>query len=289
MSLLPFGSLPRYRQRRFLPETMDLGEWSQIEPHFHRLEKKAGECGSIEDLERWIIDWGELSAALDEESSRRYIAMSCHTDDAGAEKAYLHFIESIDPQTKSRQFALAKLYVEHPLRAQLPPARYAVFDRDMRLQVELFRPENVVLEKEEAKLGQQYQKRMGALTVQFQGEERTLVQMGRFLEEPDRALREAAWTLSAQRRLQEKEELEALFDQLLGLRGQMARNAGFGNYRDYAFRKLGRFDYTPSHCEAFHASVESDVMPLQRKLQSCRQETMKLDALRPWDLSVDPC
>ena len=96
MSLLPFGSLPRYRQRRFLPETMDLGEWSQIEPQFHRLEKQAGECGSIEDLERWIFDWGELSAALDEESSRRYIAMSCHTDDAGAEKAYLHFIRIVD-------------------------------------------------------------------------------------------------------------------------------------------------------------------------------------------------
>jgi oligoendopeptidase F len=82
--------------------------------------------------------------------------------------------------------------VDHPWRSQLPPDRYAVFDRDMRLQVELFRPENVALEKEEAKLGQQYQKRMGALTVQFQGEERTLVQMGRYLEEPDRALREAA-------------------------------------------------------------------------------------------------
>jgi oligoendopeptidase F len=288
MSLLPFGSLPRYRQRRFLPENMDLGDWSQIEPQFNRLEAGAGECGSVEELERWILDWGELSAALDEESSRRYIAMSCHTDDPGAEKAYLHYIETIDPQTKPRQFALARGYVDHPLRTRLPSDRYAVFDRDMRLQVELFRPENVELEKEEAKLGQQYQKRMGALTVPFQGEERTLVQMGRFLEEPDRALREEAWSLSARRRLQEKEELETLFDQLLALRGQMAKNAGFGNYRDYAFRKLGRFDYTPAHCEAFHAAVESDVMPLQRQLQARRREAMRLDALRPWDLSVDP-
>jgi oligoendopeptidase F len=158
----------------------------------------------------------------------------------------------------------------------------------MGLQVELFRPENVPLEKEEAKLGQQYQKRMGALTVPFQGEERTLVQMGRFLEEPERRVREEAWTLSARRRLQEKAGLESLFDQLLDLRSRMARNAGFENYRDYAFRKLGRFDYTPADCEAFHAAVEADVMPLLRQLQAERREQMGLDPLRPWDLSVDP-
>ncbi len=288
MSLLPFGQLPPYRARRFLPGTLDLGDWPQVEPHFDRLEQQAARCASTADLEQWILDWGELSAALDEESSRRHIAMTCHTEDAEAERAYLHFIEHIEPQTKPRQFALARLYVDHPLRHRLNPDRYAVFDRDMALQVEMFRPENVPLEMEEAKLGQQYNKRMGALTVQFQGEERTLVQMGRFLEEPDRALRQEAWTLSAQRRLQEKEPIESLFGQLLELRGQMARNAGFPNYRDYAFRKLGRFDYTPAHCEAFHEAVEAEVMPLLRRLQARRRERMGLESLRPWDLSADP-
>ena len=100
--------------------------------------------------------------------------------------------------------------MSHPLRSELPKDRYAVFDRDMALQVELFRPENVALEKEEARLGQQYQKRMGALTVHYRGEERTLVQMGRFLEEPDRPTREEAWTLTAHRRLQEKEAKRAV-------------------------------------------------------------------------------
>src|SRR6185437_15872360 len=55
--------------------------------------------------------------------------------------------------------------------------------------IELFRAENVPLETEEAKLSQTYQKLSGSLTVIFRGEERTLVQMGRYLEEPDRALR----------------------------------------------------------------------------------------------------
>ena len=74
------------------------------------------DCQTAADLERWLLDWSELNAALDEESSRRYIAMTCHTDSADAEKAYLHFVENVEPQLKPRQFALEKIYVAHPLR-----------------------------------------------------------------------------------------------------------------------------------------------------------------------------
>jgi oligoendopeptidase F len=288
MNLLPFDPLPAHRPRRFLPAQMDLGDWSQIKPLFDQLEARAAQCNTAADLERWLIDWSELSAALDEESSKRYIAMTCHTDNAEAEKAYLHFVEKIDPELKPRQFGLAGIYIAHPLRAQLPQQRVEVFDRDTKNQVELFRPENVPLETEEAKLSQQYQKLSGSLTVRFRGEEKTLVQMGRYLEEPDRALRKEAWELVAHRRLEEADRFEEQFDQLMRLRQQIAKNAGFKNYRDYAFRKLGRFDYAPSDCEQFHEAVENEIMPVVRQIQSERRQQLKLDNLRPWDLAVDP-
>ena len=313
MNLLPFGKLPAYKPRKFVPPTIDLGDWPQIAPRFDQLEKRAPDCRTTADLERWLLDWSELNAALDEESSRRYIAMTCHTDNPEAEKAYLHFVEKVEPQLKPRQFALEKIYVAHALRAELlavgtpvsGPARaghgksdspgrrpalprYAVFDRDMKNHVELFRPENVPLETEEAKLCQQYQKLSGSLTVNFRGEEKTLVQMGRFLEEPDRALRQAAWELVTKRRLQEAEKFDDILDEQIKLRQQIAHNAGFKNYRDYAFRRLGRFDYTPADCEKFHDAVAQHVMPVLRELQAERRTQLNLDKLRPWDLAVDP-
>ena len=288
MNLLPFGKLTAYRPRTFVPQTVDLGDWLQIAPLFDQLENRAAPCQTAADLEHWLLDWSELNAALDEESSRRYIAMTCHTDSPEAEKAYLHFVEHVEPELKPRQFALEKLYVAHPLRGQLPPERFHVFDRDMKNHVELFRPENVPLETADAKLAQQYQKLSGALTVNFRGEEKTLVQMGRCLEEPDRALRQEAWELVAKRRLQEAEKFDDIFDGMLKLRAQTAKNAGFKNYRDYAFPRNGRFDYTPEDCEKFHDAVEKHLMPVLRELQAQRRTQLKLDKLRPWDLAVDP-
>jgi oligoendopeptidase F len=146
----------------------------------------------------------------------------------------------------------------------------------------------VALETEEAKLGQQYQKLIGAQTVKFRGEEKTLVQMGRHLEEPDRALRQEAWELVASRRLQDADQCEAIFDGLINLRTQIARNAGFNNYLEYIFRQKGRFDYTPADCVKFHDAIEGEIMPAVREIQDDRKRRLKLNSLRPWDLAVDP-
>jgi oligoendopeptidase F len=288
MSLLPFGKLAAHRPRTFVPQNLDLGDWPQIAPLFDQLEIRATQAESAVKLERWLLDWSELSAALDEESSRRYIAMTCHTDNADAEQAYLHFVEHVEPQLKPRQFALEQIYVAHPQFNYLPKARYQVFNRDVKNHVELFRAENVALETEEAKLCQQYQKLIGAQTVKFRGEEKTLVQMGRYLEEPDRALRHEAWDLVAKRRLQDVEKCETIFDELIRLRTQIAKNAGFENYRDYVHRQKCRFDYTPENCFQFHDAVEKEIMPAVLEIQNDRKRQLKLEKLRPWDLAVDP-
>lgn len=288
MNLLPFSELPKHTPRHFVPANIDLGDWPQIEPLFAQLEARAARCDSVSALEQWLLDGGELGAALSEEGSKRYIAMSCHTDNPEAETAYLHFVENIEPRLKPLQFKLSELYLAHPLRGQLPPQRYEVYDRNTRLDAELFRPENVPLETEEAKLGQQYQKLAGSLTVQFRGEEKTLTQMGRYLEEPERALRQETWELVVHRRLKEADQFEDQFEQMLKLREQIARNAGFPNYLAYAFQRRGRFDYTPADCEKFHTAIEQELMPVVRELQARRREQLGLATLRPWDLSVDP-
>ncbi len=288
MNLLPFANLPAYRPRRFVPTNLELGDWAQLAPLFDKLESRSRQLTTVAQLEDWLVDWSELSAALEEEASRRYIAMTCHTDNPDAESAYLQFVEEIEPQTKPRQFRLETILIGHQLRSQLPLPRYEILLRDAQNHVALFREENVQLETEEAKLTQQYQKLSGSLTVQFRGEEKTLVQMGKLLEEPDRALRQEVWELVAQRRLSERETFEAQFETLLELRERIAKNAGFDNYRDYAFRRLGRFDYTPADCVKFHDAVAAEVMPLVRELQAQRRRDLGLERLRPWDASVDP-
>ena len=76
--------------------------------------------------------------------------------------------------------------------------------------------------------------------------------------------------------------------QLLKLREQIAHNAGFDNYRDYAFRRLGRFDYTPEDCAKISRRGGKGSHAGGARVAGERRRQLKLETLRPWDLAVDP-
>ncbi len=274
--------------RDFTAGVKDFGDWSQIEPLFEDLAQEGEGTSSRESLELWLLNQSELAAALDEEYTRRYIAMTCHTDDSNLEKAYLDYIENILPKTKPWWDKLHRLYLQNPNRKEMDRARYGVLDRDLENDVKLFREENIPLETENSKLSQQYQKICGAMMVQFKGEEKTLQQMAPYLEEPDRNLREEAWRLVAARRLKDRDAIDGLFDKMIEIRTKMAKNAGYENYRDYQHQAYARFDYTPKDCIAFQDSIATEFVPLLAKLRKRDKADLKVPTLRPWDLAVDP-
>lgn len=279
-------SLDKTYPRAFVPKDANMGEMAAIEPLLHELLQR--EIDSPAALEKWLLDASELSACLEEESRRRYVAMTRKTDDPEIERAYLRFVREIQPRLKPFWFAFQQRFVASPHRAALPRERYFVYGRDLENDVSLFREENVPLQTQETELQQRYQKLAGGWTVRWRDEELTLQQMAKFLEEPDRDVRRLAWLAIADRRLAAAGALEDLYDELLSVRGQIARNAGFADYRAYVFRARGRFDYTPRDCERFHDAVAAHILPIVRRLNGARAQRMGLGELRPWDLAVDP-
>ena len=217
-----------------------------------------------------------------------YIRMTCQTDDAARVQSYTDFLETIVPATKVFEDRLNTKYLKEFERFALAEDRYGIYTRAVRTDIELFNEKNVEVQTKVDLLSQEYQGICGAMMVEFDGQERTLQEMGKFLLEPDRALRERAWRASSQRRLRESAKLDRLFDQMLALRDEVGRNAGFDNFRDYKFKSLHRFDYTPQDCRQYHESIERLVVPLWTQILEQRKATMKLADLRPWDTSVDP-
>lgn len=271
--------------RRFLPADADMGRWEEIEAIGRQLAERR--IDSPQALERWLEDRSELASAIWEERTKRYIAMTSQTDDPERERAYLSFVQEIEPKVKMLSHRLDEAYLRDPHRAALP-ARYRLLDRSVENRVALYRDENIPLQVKEAERETEFQKVSGAMTVRYRGEERTLAQMAKFLEEPDRETRRESWELVAQRRLADRDALEDLFDRLRELRQQIAANAGLESYRDYVFRAYERFDYGPEDCRRFHDAVEAHFVPLAERLYRERATLLGVDPLRPWDTDVDP-
>lgn len=273
--------------RHFVPQEIDLSDFDQLEPLYRELHERP--IATADELEKWLLDFSELSAAVSEYASRRHIERSCHTDDPEIEKRFLHVVENIQPRVKPWFFKLQKKYLETGLAEELAKRdpKYAVLLREWKVEVEIFREENVPLQTQVTKLNSEYDRLCGQMLVEFEGKTHTLQQMARYLEEPNREMRQRAWQTVEARRIQDRDAMDGIFDQLMSLRSQIAKNAGMANYRDYAWKSMGRFDYTPDDCHRFADAIEQVCMPLVRKLNAARREQLGLDRLRPWDMAVD--
>jgi oligoendopeptidase F len=272
--------------RRFVPTQLDVSDFEQLKPLYDDL--LARPLTTAAEAERWLADFSELTSVVGEYGSRRYIAKSCHTDDEQIEKAFLHFVEQIEPKIKPLFFRLQKKLLDSLGGERLNSPPYELLKKRWRDDVELFRDENVPLETEITKLNNEYDKICGAMTVSFRGKEYTLQQLSRFVEEPDRATRQEAWELSTSRRLQDRDAIEGIFDRLLPLRERMAHNAGLSDFRAWVWKACNRYDYTPQDCLTFADAVADTCVPLMRELDEQRRRELGLERLRPWDLSVDP-
>ena len=126
------------------------------------------------------------------------------------------------------------------------------------------------------------------MTVEVNGKEYTLQQASKFLHKHDRNLREEVWRKMQERRKQDKDALNDLYSKLIEKRDQVAKNAGFENYRDYKFVEMGRFDYSKEDCFKFHEAVKLHVLPLVEKINQKKKEKLGLEVLRPWDTEAEP-
>ena len=255
--------------------------WSQIEPYYRQLLERPLDQAQVA---AWLEDWSQLARLLNETSNRLYVATTVNTEDEVAERRYQEFLDEIYPSAQAWDQQLK----EKLIASGLQPTGFEVPLRNMRAEVDLFEQSNLPLLAEELKLGLRYAKVVGAQTVEWEGEERTISQLRPVQQDFDRERRERAWRLASSRQLADRQVLNALWQQLLPLRQRIAENAGKKDYRDYQWQRLLRFAYSPQDCLRFHDAIEQVVVPAARRVYEKRQHQLGVPSLRPWDLEVDP-
>ncbi|HET8631263.1 MAG TPA: M3 family oligoendopeptidase [Thermomicrobiales bacterium] len=255
--------------------------WDDIVPYYDEL---AARPLDRDNADAWLRDWSALDELLAEAQALANIAYTTDTADPQKEAAHLRFAAEIGPRAQEQRVRLSARLLD--LGYERPDLTVPL--RKFRNQRDLFREENLPLTAEVQRLNARYRKITGGMTVEWDGVEKPLPQLAPYLLSPDRAVRERAFRLRAQPYLAARDELADIFDRQFALREQIARNAGFATYRDYAHQERNRFDYTPDDCLRFHDAVEQTVTPAVERLYGRRRLRMGLDTLRPWDTSGDP-
>jgi oligoendopeptidase F len=278
--------IPSRPTRKFLPEDFSVSSWAVLKPFFDNLLQR--NLNSVNDLKKWFQDRSELESVIGEDMAWRYINMTCYTENEIYKKAYQDFVQNIQPQIAPVSDQLNKKAASSSFLQELAHLEgYDIMIRSLKKEIEIFREANVPLYTEINTETQKYAELSGAMMVTVDAKELTLQQASVLLMSTDRKKREEVYHKIVERRLQDKDTLDALFSTLIKLRHQVSINANFANFRDYMFKSLGRFDYTTKDCFNFHDAIEHEVVPMLNQLALERKVALKVSDLRPWDKAVD--
>lgn len=273
-------------KRNFLPEDFNVTTWAAIKPFTDDVLSR--DIQSLEEFKRLIDDQNEISALLSDEGAVRYDHTSINTKDEEAEKALNYFIEEIEPELAVYNDLLNKKIVTNPFAEQYNEPGFSIWLSGMKDDVRIFREENIELGTQISLKANEVNAIHGGWKVQIDGKALTTSEANNILSGTDRTKRKQASDALMQTVAQDKDALDGLFDGMLSLRKDMAKNAGFDNFVDYAFTSLSRHDYSVQDCRDFHTSIVENVLPLVKKSQIMRKQQMGLETLYPYDLAVDP-
>jgi len=255
--------------------------WKNLQGYYQDLQARPLNDASLAE---WLTDWTRLGECLDELYTRLYLATVMNTADKDAKIRRDAFLDQVfSPAMEAEQKLKEKL-----LRSGLEPEGFAIPLRNMRAEADLFRQANLPLLAKEQKMNGEYSQIIGAQTVEWEGKETTISQLRPVYSDTDRARRERAWRLAANRQLADRGKINALWQEFLALRQRIAANAGLPDFRSYRWRQMLRFDYTPEDCRRFHDAIEQAVVPAAMRIYERRRQRLGLDQLKPWDLDVDP-
>lgn len=266
-----------------LPSTVDdfqFWSWSEMERHYQDLASRSIQDSNIHE---WLTDWSSIKELVLETYNRLYVATTCNTNDQEMDRRFNAFLEDIFPNAEAADQTLkSKL-----LSSGVKPGGYEQQLKNMRLEDSIFQSENLPLLADERRLNSEYDRIIGAQSIEWEGKEVTLSQLLPVYLDLDRSKRERAWRLAAQRQLQDRQALNELWQKYMLLRGKLAENSGESNYRAYRWKQLLRTDYSPADCYALHQAIEDVVVPAAQRIYEAHRKMMGLDRLRPWDMDWD--
>ena len=211
-----------------------------------------------------------------------YIRHTINTKDEfyNAENDYM---DEIGPKLQELTHRVNTALLESPYRAELERHYGALMFKNLEIAARSFSPAMVELMQEENKLVSEYQNLYASATVEFDGKTMPLPLLGPYKQDPDRAVRKAAYEADAKFFDSHREELDTLYDKLVKVRDAQAKKMGLPNYIPLGYDRMGRNCYTAKDVAAFRDQIAEDMVPIVAKVKEAQRRRIGVEKLAFYD------
>lgn len=268
--------------KKFEEYTYERPDLDEVKVRFHDalnlLKKAEGMSQQVEAIEKI----NQIRMEVDTMENLVYIRHSIDTND-DFYKAEQDYMDELSPEIHGLVTEFYHVLLESPYRKELEKKWGVQLFSLAESEIRTFSPEIIPLLQKENKLSSEYTKLMASAKIPFEGEERTLAQMGPFSQSPDRGTRRQAATATTTFFEENTDELDRIFDDLVKVRHEIAVTLGFDNFVELGYHRMTRTDYTPEMVGVFRRQVEEFIVPLCVELKDRQADRIGLQHLTFYD------
>ncbi|MGG1629083.1 M3 family oligoendopeptidase [Rossellomorea sp. NRS-1567] len=254
----------------------------EVKPVFQQLLGKFKSASNVQEQVDVMKELNDIRLNIDTMQNICYIRHSIDTNDEFYKKEQ-DYIDEMMPEVHGMVTEYYQELVNSPYRKELEEKwgkqLFALAESEMKT----FSPDIVTLLQKENKLSSQYTKLMASAKIPFEGEERTLAQMGPFTQSVNRDTRREAAQATVAFFEENQEELDRLFAELVKLRHTIATTLGYKNFVELGYYRMTRTDYTPDMVKVFRDQVKKHIVPLATELKKRQGKRIGIESMKFYD------
>ncbi|WIY62505.1 M3 family oligoendopeptidase [Bacillus arachidis] len=267
-------SFKNYEYKR--PNTEELQE------KFTAALKRFEDAKTLEAQKQVIHDINEIRNDFGTMGNICYIRHSVDTTDTFY-KEEQDFFDEYSPIVQGYTTKYYKALINSPLRDELEAyygkQLFALAECDLKT----YSDEIVKDLQLENKLSSQYTQLLAAAKIDFEGEERTLSQLGPFMQHTNRDMRKRASEAYYGFLADYEEELDRIYDDLVKVRTKIAKILGFQNFVELGYARMYRTDYNAEMVANYRKQVLDYIVPVATELRNRQKARIGVEKLAYYD------
>ncbi|MFC3883315.1 M3 family oligoendopeptidase [Bacillus songklensis] len=255
---------------------------SVVEQQMNEAIEKLGYAKAVAEQNEAIQTINRIRAEFDTMYNICHIRHTVDTNDEFYQQEQ-DFMDEAEPQMQSFINRYYEALVHSPFRADLEQKWGKHLFALAETQLKTFSPEIMEDLQLENKLGSEYTKLVASAKIMFEDEERTLAQLGPFLESKDRDMRKRAAEARIEFFKEHESKFDEIYDKLVKVRTGIAKKLGFSNFIELGYARLARTDYDAEMIKAYRAQIHEHIVPLVVELKKRQRERIGVESLKHYD------
>ena len=254
----------------------------EIEPRLTAFAEGMEKAESYVEMKRVFLDYEALMEELETYYSTAYIRNTIDTTDKFYEGEVLYYGEAFARLT-GVFLRINHAIAESRFTAELSADFGSQIVKNAEVACMVQTEKNADLMVREEILKNEYSKVAASCKVEFMGKECNFYGLLAHMESTDRAERKAAFEEWAKLYEGISEKLDSIYDELVSIRVEMAKNAGYDSFLPYIYLSRGHYDWTLEDCKSFKRQVKEIITPAVNELYSRQAKRLGVDKLHIYD------